>query len=157
MKIKNTSFYFFHTFGLYKIKNNRKISELALANSNHQSLFAIYRWAISRSKNGKFVIIGRFFAVYGFIQLLKSENGFWLGICLREKSQHKGIARLALKEFLNNLDSSFSSVYLKVLTTNIAAINLYKSLGFEIIREEVSLYQEKTLVLYVMMLDREFK
>ncbi len=90
------------------------------------------------------------------IFLIQSKNGFALGrivgpeaelltIAVLPNAQNLGEGRILLQKFIDSAAiSSVQEIFLEVAQTNAAAINLYKSVGFERIAKRAGYYQDKS-------------
>lgn len=66
--------------------------------------------------------------IVGYIIVLKLDDSYELiRIGVIKEMRNKSIAKLALKEFINNYNSN---IYLEVNVNNANAVKLYKSIGF---------------------------
>ncbi len=64
-------------------------------------------------------------------------------VFVQEPWRKRGFAKFLLAQALEYLKAhELNSAYLKVETTNLSALSLYKSVGFEVEKEEIRYYTE---------------
>ena len=78
-------------------------------------------------------------APIGYFRTSQENGRFYIGLDLHFKGRGKGLAVPAYKMFLDKIKKDFNlkEVYLKVLSENQVAFNLYKKLGFVEIGREI--------------------
>lgn len=75
------------------------------------------------------------------------ENKYWLGICILEKYQGKGLGKNIMKYIFNNEKiKNLDEVFLSVDKINEKAIKLYKNFNFNIIKEDENIYLMKKII-----------
>lgn len=67
---------------------------------------------------------------YAGLQIVLDE-GYITNIAVKKEHRRKGIARMLVNELIKKLENELSFISLEVRISNLAAINLYSSLGFK--------------------------
>ena len=74
------------------------------------------------------------------------ENKYWLGICILEDYQGKGLGNIMIEYILNHEKITvLNNIYLTVDSTNEYAIKLYKKFNFNIVEVTDNYYIMKIL------------
>lgn len=88
-----------------------------------------YKTIISRVSSIWFVIELNDLRVGLFNTFMRNDKPHW-GICIQKEYRRKGIASLAIKEYLKVLDEKLIDSYIDCFDDN-PALKLYKSLGYK--------------------------
>lgn len=74
---------------------------------------------------------------------------FWLGICILQNFQGRGIGRYIIRALINECkNKNIGSIYLTVDKENISAIKLYESFSFK----TIDFFQDKNVYKYKLMI-----
>jgi ribosomal protein S18 acetylase RimI-like enzyme len=98
-----------------------------------------------------------------FLGAIKYKEGYIPGISVLKEHRRCGYGRILLQKGLNLLSNYCNNVRLEVVQDNLAAINLYKNEGFNIINEIInyrnensSFYSKNQLCSYDIKKDNDF-
>jgi ribosomal protein S18 acetylase RimI-like enzyme len=83
----------------------------------------------------------------GYGHLDREDGITWLGIAVADKERGKGIGRLMMKELIKNAAlKGISEIFLTVDKTNVHAIELYKTLNFNLVSESETYFKYKLII-----------
>jgi|TARA_R110002020_G_scaffold425094_1_gene634541 RimJ/RimL family protein N-acetyltransferase len=108
-----------------------------LHDNNHYSLPQALEWFERESP--EFFLLGFGGAPIGYFRTSQEDGRLYIGLDLHFKWRGKGLATPAYRMFLDKIKKDFNlkEAYLKVLSENQVALNLYKKLGFVEIKKEI--------------------
>ncbi len=78
---------------------------------------------------------------YSILWLIK-EEAFLMTFAVDPSYRNKGLGKYLLSEIINLLSGKATTLQLDVRKSNLPAINLYRSMGFEIVRERPKFYSD---------------
>ncbi len=78
---------------------------------------------------------------YSILWLIK-EEAFLMTFAIDPSYRNKGLGKYLLSEIINLLSGKATTLQLDVRKSNLPAINLYRSMGFEIVRERPKFYSD---------------
>ena len=136
LNLKNQTTDNFNPFGKITSSNVISIAKMELTRKDKIKFFSFY--------NDELI-------AYSYLSKFDKKHNCILGIVISDKWQGKGFGKKICKHMINHAwKKQFYKIWLTVFENNAAAINLYKSLGFEIegifINDEISSKQKRHVI-----------